>query len=141
MNKRLEDALFDALELVRKEGMSPDEYENISNSLINNYHSDYPDYINNDITDSINYLRDAISKDYKPEGLTSGAALTELQNIVFPNVVTIDKRTGYIPNGPYGMFPEMQLDNTSNNLCLHEYKQYIGLVEIFEYCTKCDIKK
>ena len=27
------------------------------------------------------------------------------------------------------------------NKCNHEFKEYIGLTEVYQYCTKCDVKK
>ena len=29
----------------------------------------------------------------------------------------------------------------NKNICLHNFKNYIGFKEIYEYCIKCDVKK
>lgn len=37
--------------------------------------------------------------------------------------------------------PDTAREITRADICDHEYKQYVGLTESYEYCIHCDIKK
>ena len=64
-------------------------------------------------------------------------------------IYTSEENSGKWPWG-YGVdTPSSSQDSDNNNdwyyyeapRCSHEWKLYVGLVDSYEYCTKCDIKK
>ena len=44
-------------------------------------------------------------------------------------------------NPQTGFWNESTISQIQSKECQHEYKTYIGMIETFDYCIKCDLKK
>lgn len=88
----------------------------------------------------------------QPIGITKGHRPGEIL-VVWENTTLIPPNDWYsedmFANGKFeliradhsNIYEYVTINESVNFTCAHEWKQYYGFNEDYEYCTKCDVKK
>lgn len=50
-------------------------------------------------------------------------------------------KVGLADLSEYPIYLPVANNSVDQQYCLHDWKKYVGIVKVYEYCTKCDAKR